>query len=384
MSELPPSGGGEGEVSGEGVAAPSQCMTNAADVSQPPLPDQPSTLQPLRTASAGTILTNMARDGLTHDTGAAGDLAHPQPAAATPKDTSLPEPVSARRGGREKKLPSKFKDAVDEKAEKEKAKATPKASKQAKKGVQQLTLPHARPGLGMNAGGRGGGRIKGAAPRARGVEQLLPTASPVAIERTRSAWDDALAEETRRAALAAADAATNAVLGDQQDDDDDATEDEAEPLQKRARSEEGAGGGRGRGRGRGRVGGRGRGRGRGGKGGAAESPGDAAAKSQPPVAPATRELLPYEVVWAKLPSFPWWPAQVQNTPEGVAEKPGKVFVVFYGDQNVAWVPRKNVTPFDVDYDARAANGSRGLQKALGAAWTAVGGTAPPASGDGEQ
>ena len=40
--------------------------------------------------------------------------------------------------------------------------------------------------------------------------------------------------------------------------------------------------------------------------------------------------------------------------------------------------------FDVDYDARAANGSRGLQKALGAAWTAVGGTAPPASGDGEQ
>jgi hypothetical protein len=56
----------------------------------------------------------------------------------------------------------------------------------------------------------------------------------------------------------------------------------------------------------------------------------------PPAAPAPPAvpLLPGAVVWAKMPSYPWWPAQVQRpTAEQsrIKHSPGDVFVVFYGE-----------------------------------------------------
>lgn len=59
----------------------------------------------------------------------------------------------------------------------------------------------------------------------------------------------------------------------------------------------------------------------------------AAGAPRAPAAPAA-PFAPGDVVWAKLPTFPWWPAQVQapETKQGrvSGRAPGTVFVVFYG------------------------------------------------------
>ncbi|KAK9810411.1 hypothetical protein WJX72_010286 [[Myrmecia] bisecta] len=88
-----------------------------------------------------------------------------------------------------------------------------------------------------------------------------------------------------------------------------------------------------------------------------------------------RQFVPYEIVWAKLASHPWWPAQVQLPTDQhlhLKHRPGDVFVVFYGDCNFAWVPRSGLAPFAADYSLRSKAGNKKLQGAVDAAWAALG------------
>ncbi|KAK9822994.1 hypothetical protein WJX81_003865 [Elliptochloris bilobata] len=84
----------------------------------------------------------------------------------------------------------------------------------------------------------------------------------------------------------------------------------------------------------------------------------------------------HEVVWARLPGFPWWPAQVQPPSREHAaapHKPGELLCVFYGQGDYAWLPRGQLGPFAcAEYASRAARKDVGLQKALLAAWNALG------------
>lgn len=69
-------------------------------------------------------------------------------------------------------------------------------------------------------------------------------------------------------------------------------------------------------------------------------------------------------------------AQVQP-PQGELEaalhKPDDVLCVFYGQGDYAWLPPGQVRPFAcAEYAARAARKDVGLQKALLAAWDALG------------
>lgn len=80
-----------------------------------------------------------------------------------------------------------------------------------------------------------------------------------------------------------------------------------------------------------------------------------------------RPLMPFELVWAKLPSFPWWPAQIAEPQEHQRKKRHKkddYFVVFYGENNWAWIERQKLAPYTENYAKYSANKNKGLQHAI--------------------
>jgi len=112
--------------------------------------------------------------------------------------------------------------------------------------------------------------------------------------------------------------------------------------------------------------------------------------SLPPL-PTTHGHLAGEIVWARMLSYPWWPAQVVPPPpsaHGLRHKPGAVYVVFFGDGNCAWLSPRSLDRFGAGYAKRAAKPRRDLQAAVDAAWAAVGvprpapGALPPGFGAG--
>jgi len=96
----------------------------------------------------------------------------------------------------------------------------------------------------------------------------------------------------------------------------------------------------------------------------------------PPAAAAAGFALG-EVVWARMLSYPWWPAQVvppAPAAHRLRHKPDSIFVVFYGDGNCAWLSQRSLDHFGGGgYAKRAAKaGVRGLQDAIDAGWGALG------------
>jgi hypothetical protein len=84
-----------------------------------------------------------------------------------------------------------------------------------------------------------------------------------------------------------------------------------------------------------------------------------------------------EVVWARMLSYPWWPAQVVPPAPGahhLRHKPDSIFVVFFGDGNCAWLSARSLDKFaGGGFGKRAAKaGVRGLQDAVDAGWAALG------------
>eukprot|EP00894_Picocystis_sp_ML_P002845 jgi/Pico_ML_1/53362/g3923.t1 len=81
----------------------------------------------------------------------------------------------------------------------------------------------------------------------------------------------------------------------------------------------------------------------------------------------TRPLMPLELVWAKVPSYPWWPAQIAEPQEHqrkVRHKKNDYFVVFYGENNWAWMDRNQLAPYTENYAKYSANKNKGLQNAI--------------------
>ena len=84
------------------------------------------------------------------------------------------------------------------------------------------------------------------------------------------------------------------------------------------------------------------------------------------------------VVWAKMPSYPWWPAQVQSP--GIEQSRLKhastdTFVVFYGSADYAWLPSSDIKSFkkwDNNYRTFSKVRNKGLQRALDQVWLHLG------------
>ena len=95
----------------------------------------------------------------------------------------------------------------------------------------------------------------------------------------------------------------------------------------------------------------------------------------PPI-PKERGVQPDEVCWARLLSYPWWPAIVRSPPPASAlalrRKPESVFVVFFGDGNCAWLSPRSLDRFASGYGKRSAKPRKDLQKAVDEAWRALG------------
>jgi len=107
--------------------------------------------------------------------------------------------------------------------------------------------------------------------------------------------------------------------------------------------------------------------------------------SGPPI-PKERGVVPGEVVWARMLSFPWWPAQVRRPPPGahsLRHKPGSVYVVFFGDGNCAWLSPRSLDRFACGYEKRSAKPRKDLQRALDEAWVALGVERPRAKAGGD-
>ncbi|KAL6775860.1 hypothetical protein ACKKBG_A18790 [Auxenochlorella protothecoides x Auxenochlorella symbiontica] len=114
--------------------------------------------------------------------------------------------------------------------------------------------------------------------------------------------------------------------------------------------------------------------------------------SKPGLPPAVAGLgsggLPHgTLVWAKLPTFPWWPAQVQMpTPAQARSRQAnaaEVFVVFYGTADYSWVPTKDCALFGTShphYTRYASTRHKGLQRAVDEAWAALGQPRPDVAG----
>lgn len=65
--------------------------------------------------------------------------------------------------------------------------------------------------------------------------------------------------------------------------------------------------------------------------------------------PMATEYPVDSVVWASVPPYPWWPAQIQ-TPQTAAQRklphhPGDVFVVFYGTGDFRWISPDRLRPY---------------------------------------
>ena len=63
-------------------------------------------------------------------------------------------------------------------------------------------------------------------------------------------------------------------------------------------------------------------------------------------------------VWAKLPSYPWWPGIVAVDPQGVYQKGNRYNVNFYNDTQHAWVKAQQVVPYASNRDLRVKSTHR--------------------------
>lgn len=114
--------------------------------------------------------------------------------------------------------------------------------------------------------------------------------------------------------------------------------------------------------------------------------GSAPYASYPAAVGGPQDYPPGQLVWAKMPTFPWWPGQVQS-PQlehlGIKHGASDVFVVFYGTADFNWVPRKDVKPFShtlPDYSKHSSLKNKALQRAIDEAWVALGRVRPDVYG----
>ncbi|KAK4534748.1 hypothetical protein CDCA_CDCA02G0773 [Cyanidium caldarium] len=63
-------------------------------------------------------------------------------------------------------------------------------------------------------------------------------------------------------------------------------------------------------------------------------------------------------VWAKLPSYPWWPGIVAVDPQGVYQKGSRYNVNFYNDTQHAWVKVQQIVPYASNRDLRVKSTHR--------------------------
>ena len=92
------------------------------------------------------------------------------------------------------------------------------------------------------------------------------------------------------------------------------------------------------------------------------------------------------VVWAKMMSYPWWPAQVQKPSQDqmrLRHSSSDHFVVFYGSADYTWLPMSDLKPFRVntpDYARLAGSKNKGLQRAIDEAYVSLGQRRPDVLG----
>jgi len=99
------------------------------------------------------------------------------------------------------------------------------------------------------------------------------------------------------------------------------------------------------------------------------------------------DYAPGTVVWAKMQSYPWWPAQIQR-PSPDHERLNHdftrdVFVVFYGTSDYTWIPKADVKLLDAGtahYAKFASTKNKALQKAIDEAWVYLGRARPDVLG----
>mmetsp|Transcript_29967 Transcript_29967/g.84546 ORF Transcript_29967/g.84546 Transcript_29967/m.84546 type:complete len:910 (+) Transcript_29967:348-3077(+) len=91
---------------------------------------------------------------------------------------------------------------------------------------------------------------------------------------------------------------------------------------------------------------------------------------------AGRQYFPGDIVWAKIGTYPWWPAQVQQAMlqehKDIPHKATDYFLVFYGDRNVNWLPETSLRPFHWNYERHSLVKGRNLQSSIDEAWGAMG------------
>jgi hypothetical protein len=92
------------------------------------------------------------------------------------------------------------------------------------------------------------------------------------------------------------------------------------------------------------------------------------------------------VVWAKMQSYPWWPAQVQHPNQDqirLRHSSSDIFIVFYGTADYSWLPLSDLKLFRSnlpEYSKFAATRNKSLQRAIDQAWVSVGSARPDIMG----
>jgi hypothetical protein len=92
------------------------------------------------------------------------------------------------------------------------------------------------------------------------------------------------------------------------------------------------------------------------------------------------------VVWAKMQSYPWWPAQVQEPNQDqmrLRHTSQDIFIVFYGTADYSWLPLSELKLFRAnlpEYSKFAAPRNKSLQRAIDQAWVSVGQPRPDVMG----
>eukprot|EP00250_Pteridium_aquilinum_P023280 c26556_g1_i1 orf=2-553(-) len=64
-----------------------------------------------------------------------------------------------------------------------------------------------------------------------------------------------------------------------------------------------------------------------------------------------------DLVWAKVKTYPWWPAQVFDAAYASAKaksmrKPGRILVAFYGDHTFAWLEHSQILELRPNFEAK--------------------------------
>jgi len=92
------------------------------------------------------------------------------------------------------------------------------------------------------------------------------------------------------------------------------------------------------------------------------------------------------VVWAKMQSYPWWPAQVQYPTQDqmrLRHSSSDIFIVFYGTADYSWLPISDLKLFRAnlpEYSKFAAPKKKSLQGAIDQAWVSLGQPRPDVLG----